>query len=96
MLAWGLDELVHEAKKTPEFKKETEKALGQISKQFIAQLIERKSDKNNYCGPFLFWGFPRKEEDMQALRVILLQELSFVTFNCCIHTPTTQNEEALY
>jgi len=28
MLAWGLDELVHEAKKTPEFKKETEKALG--------------------------------------------------------------------
>lgn len=51
----------------------------------------RKIDKNNYQGPFLFWGFPRKEEDLRALRVILLQELAFVTFNCCVHTPTTQN-----
>jgi hypothetical protein len=51
-------------------------------------------EKNNYKGPFLFWGYPRKEEDLRALRIVFLQEAAFASFSC-VHTPATQ-EEPLY
>lgn len=46
-----------------------------MDEQFLVKLVARKIDKNNFKGPFLFWGYPRKEEDLKVLRLTFLREL---------------------
>lgn len=60
LLAWGLEELISEARSRPECKKETEVSLAEMEEEFIVRLIVRQIERNNYKGPFLFWGYPRK------------------------------------
>lgn len=56
------------------------------------QLIGRKLEKNNFKGEFMITGFPRKEEDLKAIRVHFLRELEFSTFSCCLHSPTKDEQ----
>jgi hypothetical protein len=59
-------------------------------------LIARKIEKYNFKGQYLFWGYPRKEDDIKALRVRFIREIQFGSFSCCLHTPTTQKEQAQF
>ena len=42
MLSWTLEELIEEAKKNPQFKKETDEPLDKVDEKFIVQLMARK------------------------------------------------------
>jgi hypothetical protein len=88
--------LLAEAATKPDFKKEAEKPIDEVDEKLLAKLVARKLDKNNFKGQYLFWGYPRREEDLKAIRVIFLRELEFATFSCCLHTPTTQKEQTQF
>ena len=94
MLGWGMEELVHEVKDHPRFKEKASKPLEEIDSDFLVGLIGRKFENYAFRGQFLFWGFPRKINDIKLLRSMFMRELRFKTFSWMLKPDSTEKEQA--